>query len=460
LRRQHEVDHPAEINRLQMDHRSEMRRLQADHGQKISGMAREHQDAEEALEQKRQNQLHEMKEMDKNYRAVVGCYKLKIQDMAEKLEEVEHYYKEKLQDLEQKHAKAMDGIHGRHEIEKLAMAEAHKKEISTYETKMQSHAFKFQSNMDATLVRHEAEIHAIRHDHHLEVARLREDRRKFEEVQEKEHAKRSSAMTAQHDAEKTAIVGNIRAMEEQHGLEVARMKQARRDSERSHESEMSALKVAHEKQLFEVHSLLAKECYENGLEEIPRSQDSFAVGTEIEVKNETPTAGRSQPPTRENGDKVVAAMENERSPAYYAMARMRRGDEEEEVPPMLISNLTSPTPIDPPRAQDEASAALGKEKVTPVEGSILGYKGPGLLKSMMFQRKYFWLGSEPIRRDLLASYLRSERDQELAEYNADWSSRTGKGLLYFSKIPVGKVVVKRIPTGIFNLVCSNLAKHE
>jgi hypothetical protein len=443
-----------------MDHRSEMRGLQAGHDQKISDMTREHQDAEEALEQKRQNQLHKMKEMDKKYQAAVEYYELRIEDMVEKLEEAEHYYKEKLQDLEQKHAKAMDGIHGRHEIEKLAMAEAHKKEISTYETKMQSQTFKFHKKMDATLVRHEAEIHVIKYGHCSEVARLREDRRKFEEVQEKEHAKRLSAMTAQHDAEKTAIVRNIRAMEEQHGLEVARMKQARRDSERSHESEMSALKAAHEKQLFEVHSLLAKECYENELEDIPRSSDSFAVETEVEVKNEIPTAGRSQPPTRENGDQVVAAMENERSPAYYAMARMRRGDEE-EVPPMLISNLTSPTSIEPPRAQDEASAALGKEKVMPVEGSILGYKGPGLLKSMMFQRKYFWFSRERIHRNLLGGYLRGEKDQRLAERTATLASLTGKGLLYFSKIPEVKTSnMRRIPTGIFNLVCSNLAKHE
>jgi hypothetical protein len=456
LRRQHEVDHPAQINRLQVDHRSEMRRLQADHDQKISDMTRQHQDAEEVLEQKHQNQLHKMKEMDKKHQAAEERHESEIQDMVEKLEEVEHYYKEKLQDLEQKHAKAMDGIHGRHQIEKLAMAEAHKKEISTYETKMQSQTFKFHKNMDAALVRHEAEIHAIKHGHYSEVARLSEDRRNFEEVQEKERAKRLSAMTAQHDAERAMLLRNVRAMEEQHGLEVARMRQDRRDSERSHESEMSAVKAAHEKQLFKVHSLLAKECHENGLEDIPRNPDSFAVETEIEVKNETPTAGRSQPPARENGDKVVAAMENERPPAY-----LRRVTFVERKNGRLALTSSSPTPIKPPRAQDEASAALGKKKVTHVEGSILGYKGPGLLKSMMFQRKYFWFGSEPVHRDLLASYLRSERDRELAVYNADWSSCTGKGLLYFSKIPVGKVLTKkRIPIGIFNLVCSNLAKHE
>ena len=107
--------------------------------------------------------------------------------------------------------------------------------------------------------------------HYSEVARLREERRNFEEVQEKEHAERLSAMMAQHDAEKTVIVRRIRAMEEQHGLEVAKLRQDRRDSERHHESEIFVMKVVHEKQLFEVHSLLTKEWYENGLEDIPRS---------------------------------------------------------------------------------------------------------------------------------------------------------------------------------------------
>jgi hypothetical protein len=78
----------------------------------------------------------------------------------------------------------------------------------------------------------------------------------------------------------------------------------------------------------------------------------------------------------------------------------------------------------------------------------------------MFQKKYFWFGSEPVHRGLLASYLRSERDQRLAEWNADWSSRTGKGLLYFNEIPAKMWGGTKVPTGIFNLVCSNLAKHE
>jgi hypothetical protein len=75
---------------------------------------------------------------------------------------------------------------------------------------------------------------------------------------------------------------------------------------------------------------------------------------------------------------------------------------------------------------------------------------------MMFQRKYFWFGSEPVQRDFLEDYLRGEKDQELAERNAALSSSSGKGLLYFSKTPKES----KFPAGIFNLVCSKLAKHE
>jgi hypothetical protein len=503
-----------------------MRRLQADHDQKISHMTREYQDAEEVLEHKvgklvekeeeaerchqrqlrdleqdRQIQLQKMKDMSEKHHAAEDHHNEEIVEMNEELNSVKHYYEEKLHHLQQEHAAAMLVIHGSHQVEKLVMAEAHKKEMSTYETKMQSQMFKFLKNLDATLVRHEAEIHAIERGHYSEVTRLREDRRNFEEVQEKEHADRLSVMTAQHDAEKTVTVRNIRNMEEQHGLEVARMRQDRRDSERFHESEMSAMKAAHEKQLFKVHSLLAKECYQNGLVDSPRSPDSFPVQNEVEVENpsirprgnttpsppfetihtpqqhppldmshfpseETPTVGRSQPPARENEDKVVAAMDNERLPDRRIhrrlIARTHGGDEGKAVEAMPDSSSVAPIP--PPPAQDEAYTAPPWEKAKPIyrptKGGTLSHKGPGLLKSLMFQKKYFWFGSEPVHRGLLASYLRSERDQRLAEWNADWSSRTGKGLLYFNEIPAKMWGGTKVPTGIFNLVCSNLAKHE
>lgn len=88
-----------------------------------------------------------------------------------------------------------------------------------------------------------------------------------------------------------------------------------------------------------------------------------------------------------------------------------------------------------------------KEPAKPVEEGTLGYKGPGLLKSFIFQKKFFWFGTEPVESKALQSYLRGEKLQEVANKNVAWSSSTGEGLLYFSK----KASEKASPAGIFNL---------
>jgi hypothetical protein len=100
-----------------------------------------------------------------------------------------------------------------------------------------------------------------------------------------------------------------------------------------------------------------------------------------------------------------------------------------------------------PATAEEAPAAPVKEEVKPVEEGTLGYKGPGLLKSFIFQKKFFWFGTEPVEHKSLTSYLRGEKQQELANKNAAWSTHTGKGLLYFSKKPTEKAT----PAGIINL---------
>ncbi|KAE9368504.1 hypothetical protein N431DRAFT_443939 [Stipitochalara longipes BDJ] len=100
-----------------------------------------------------------------------------------------------------------------------------------------------------------------------------------------------------------------------------------------------------------------------------------------------------------------------------------------------------------PTTTEEAPAAPVKEEAKPAEEGVLGYKGPGLLKSFIFQKKFFWFGSEPVEHKSLTSYLRGEKQQEVANKNAAWSSHTGKGLLYFSK----KASEKASPAGIINL---------
>lgn len=95
----------------------------------------------------------------------------------------------------------------------------------------------------------------------------------------------------------------------------------------------------------------------------------------------------------------------------------------------------------------EIPAATPKKEVTPVEEGVLGYKAPGLIKSFIFSKRFFWLGSEPIETKHLTSYLRGEKAQVAANHNAAWSAHTGKGLLYFSK----KATEKTTPAGIINL---------
>ncbi|KUJ24368.1 uncharacterized protein LY89DRAFT_572608, partial [Mollisia scopiformis] len=68
-------------------------------------------------------------------------------------------------------------------------------------------------------------------------------------------------------------------------------------------------------------------------------------------------------------------------------------------------------------------------------------------RSFIFQKKFFWFGTEPVESKALTSYLRGEKQQDLANKNVAWSASTGKGLLYFSK----KATDKATPAGIFNL---------
>ncbi|ESZ98091.1 hypothetical protein SBOR_1470 [Sclerotinia borealis F-4128] len=115
--------------------------------------------------------------------------------------------------------------------------------------------------------------------------------------------------------------------------------------------------------------------------------------------------------------------------------------------PVATTELAAEAPavVEEPTAEVTDAAPAAKE-VTPVEEGVLGYKGPGLLKSFIFQKKYFWFGTEPIEHKNLSSYLRGEKP-DVANHNAAWSSHTGNGLLFFSK----KATDKASPAGILNL---------
>jgi hypothetical protein len=69
-------------------------------------------------------------------------------------------------------------------------------------------------------------------------------------------------------------------------------------------------------------------------------------------------------------------------------------------------------------------------------------------RSFIFQKKFFYFGSDAVESKHLASYLRGEKP-EVANKNAAWASHTGKGLLFLTK----KSTEKANPAGIINLVC-------
>ncbi|QSZ37641.1 hypothetical protein DSL72_008740 [Monilinia vaccinii-corymbosi] len=119
---------------------------------------------------------------------------------------------------------------------------------------------------------------------------------------------------------------------------------------------------------------------------------------------------------------------------------------EEPVAATEPTTAETPAAVEEPSVETTVAAAPVAKEVTPVEEGILGYKGPGLLKSFIFQKKHFWFGSEPVEHKSLSNYLRGEKP-DVANYNAAWSSHTGKGLLYFSK----KATDKASPAGILNL---------
>ncbi|CAD6442035.1 c7db0c9d-4ed0-4ee9-9f1f-bbc9863d19b5 [Sclerotinia trifoliorum] len=117
--------------------------------------------------------------------------------------------------------------------------------------------------------------------------------------------------------------------------------------------------------------------------------------------------------------------------------------------PVAATEAAVETPavvVEEPTAEATTDAAPVAKEVTPVEEGVLGYKGPGLLKSFIFQKKHFWFGSEPVEHKNLSSYLRGEKP-DVANHNAAWSSHTGNGLLFFSK----KASDKASPAGILNL---------
>ncbi|KUL91492.1 hypothetical protein ZTR_01609 [Talaromyces verruculosus] len=95
----------------------------------------------------------------------------------------------------------------------------------------------------------------------------------------------------------------------------------------------------------------------------------------------------------------------------------------------------------------EAPKEEAKEEVTPATDGTLGYKGPGLVKSFRFTKRFFYFSEDAVEAKNLTSYLVSEKSSAAAQRTAAWATQTGKGLLFLTK----RAEDKATPAGIFNL---------
>lgn len=119
-----------------------------------------------------------------------------------------------------------------------------------------------------------------------------------------------------------------------------------------------------------------------------------------------------------------------------------------ETKPVETAAETTTTETPAATVPETTEAAPAVEEAKPVEEGVLGTKGPGFIKNLFFDKKFFWFGTEPVESKALTSYLRGEKNQEAAQKNIAWATSTGKGLLYFNK---GKVADKKTPAGVINL---------
>ncbi|KAI4164717.1 MAG: hypothetical protein LQ342_001692 [Letrouitia transgressa] len=93
----------------------------------------------------------------------------------------------------------------------------------------------------------------------------------------------------------------------------------------------------------------------------------------------------------------------------------------------------------------------------PINEGVLSYKAPGLVKGLIFSKKYFWFSDEPVEHNHLSEYVRGEKATDVAHDNAAHATQTGKGLLFFAK----RVEDKPQPAGILNLAdVTDVAKGE
>ncbi|KAL2853753.1 Pleckstrin homology domain-containing protein [Aspergillus pseudoustus] len=103
----------------------------------------------------------------------------------------------------------------------------------------------------------------------------------------------------------------------------------------------------------------------------------------------------------------------------------------------------------PAAATEETKADTPAEEakeVTPASEGTLGYKAPGLVKSLRFAKRFFYFNDEAIEAKQLSVYRANEKPA-VANPIVAWASQTGKGLLFFTK----RAEDKATPAGIISL---------
>ncbi|KAK8251727.1 Pleckstrin homology domain-containing protein [Phyllosticta capitalensis] len=135
------------------------------------------------------------------------------------------------------------------------------------------------------------------------------------------------------------------------------------------------------------------------------------------------------------------ATATESAPAEAPATEAPASTETPAAEPAAATEETTALPIEEKKGEDEV-----KITAEPIYSGSLGYKAPGLLKSLTYSKKFFWFGEEPISKDSLSAYLRGEK-AEVGHATAAWASKTGKGLLLFSK----NAEQKASPAGVLKL---------
>ncbi|KAL4920255.1 Pleckstrin homology domain-containing protein [Aspergillus aurantiobrunneus] len=156
---------------------------------------------------------------------------------------------------------------------------------------------------------------------------------------------------------------------------------------------------------------------------------------------ETPVAAPAAPAT----ETPAAATE---APATETPA----GDAPKETAAETTEPAASAPAAEETKAETKADAPAEEAKeeskeVTPASEGTLGYKAPGLVKSLRFAKRFFYFSDDAVESKQLAVYRGNEKPA-VANPIVAWASQTGKGLLFITK----RAEDKATPAGIISLV--------